>query len=412
MSARKVYYLLSGVRAFLMYIVFTVSAIYFIKEAGLDPLQLVLVGTVMEISIMLFEIPTGFIADHLSRKWSVIIGMFIVGAAHLLEGFYPEFWAIICAYALWGLGYTFFSGAEEAWIADEVKSEGLQKLFFKGSQFSSLGCFAGIFVSVALSFLFSVQIAILLSGGAFILFGIWLIFYMPEHHFVKLERTEASHVRQFASVITKGYKTVRSSAILFSMAGISLMWGLASEGFDRLWEVHLINNLKLTEDSAVFWFGVINAVAFILHIGLVQWIQRKGEGLGERLFIWLLGAINGLLVISMIAFALAGEFWLAIATYWACAILRGLNHPLYTIWLNQKLESKGRATMLSLFGHFDAVGQIAGGPLVGFIALSSVSMGLVVTSLLTIPVLFLLWVAKRHLHAGEKITVPADQSAG
>ncbi|MCD7034374.1 MFS transporter [Metabacillus sp. GX 13764] len=408
MNARKVYYLLSGVRAFLLYVVFTVNAIYFIKEAGLNPFQLVLVGTMMEVSIMLFEVPTGFIADRVSRKASVVIGMFIVGAAHLLEGAIPSFWAIALAYGIWGLGYTFFSGAEEAWIADEEKGEGLQKLFLTGSQFASLGNFAGIFASVALSFLFSVQTAILLAGGAFLVFGIWLAIFMPEHHFEKMERNDTSPFHQFAAVVKSGYQTVRGSTILFAMAGISLMWGLASEGFDRLWEIHLIQGLKLTESSAVLWFGIINAVAFLLHIAVVQGIQRRGEELREQQLIGLLGAMNILLVLSMMVFALAGQFWLAIASYWSCALLRGLNHPLYSIWLNQKLESKGRATMLSLFGQLDAIGQIAGGPVVGLIALSSVSLGLITTSLLTIPVLFFLWMARRQ----QKKALHLKQSAG
>ena len=53
---------------------FTVSAVYFVQEVGLNPLELVLLGTVMEATIFLFEIPTGVIADTYSRRLSLIIG--------------------------------------------------------------------------------------------------------------------------------------------------------------------------------------------------------------------------------------------------------------------------------------------------------------------------------------------------
>ncbi|HEY4722459.1 MAG TPA: MFS transporter, partial [Anaerolineae bacterium] len=100
--------------------VFTVSMIYQVTIVGLNPLQLVLVGTVLEASAFLFEIPTGVVADVYSRRLSIIIGWFLIGAGFVLEGLVPRFEAILLAQVLWGLGYTFTSGATEAWIADEV----------------------------------------------------------------------------------------------------------------------------------------------------------------------------------------------------------------------------------------------------------------------------------------------------
>jgi MFS transporter, DHA3 family, tetracycline resistance protein len=408
MEAKKVYFRLTGIRAFLFQIIFTVNAIYFVVEAGLNPLQLVLIGTIMELSIVLFEVPTGAIADHVSRKKSVIIGTILLGLAHLLEGSVPAFWGIATAYAVWGLGYTFLSGAEEAWIADEVQGKGLDKLFLKGSQIASIGKIAGIMASIVISMLFSVQAAILIAGGSFIVLAAWLWVRMPEHRFEKLEREETSQLRQLAGAVQKGYRTVKGNLVLAGMAGIALMWGLASEGFDRLWAIHFLEDIQLAESSAVFWFGVINGVALLLNIGLVEWISRRLNGDGEQRYVRLLLSVNGALAASTLIFALSGEFWLALASYWTSFTLRGLNSPLYSIWLNQKLESKGRATMLSLFGQLDAIGQIAGGPLVGWIAFSfSISAGLFATGLLTVPVLIFLWIAGRY--ASSRVSESSGQ---
>ncbi len=410
MDAKKVYFRLTGLRAFLFQVIFTVNGIYFVIEAGMNPLQLVLIGTVMELSVLLFEVPTGVIADHMSRKWSVVIGMVVLGCAHMLEGAVPVFLSIAVAYAIWGLGYTFISGAEEAWIADEVQGANLESLFFRGSQIASLGQFAGIIVSVVIASLFSIQIAIVAAGVSFLIIAIWLAFRMPEQHFVKMERTEKSQLRQLRSIVQKGYKTVTGNTVLFSMAAISLMWGLASEGFDRLWEVHFLQDIHLPESSTIIWFGVINAVALLLNIVLIQWIKSKVETSGEHRYVWLLLVVNTILVISALVFAISGQLWLALASYWACYTLRGLNSPLYRIWLNQKLESRGCATMLSMFGQLDAFGQIAGGPLVGWIALTfSVQAGLFATGLLMIPVLFFLWVAKSNIHLGQVVKVPIKE---
>ncbi|QED47967.1 MFS transporter [Cytobacillus dafuensis] len=409
MEARKVYYRLTGIRAFLFQVIFTVNAIYFVTVAGLNPLQLVLIGTIMEISVLVFEIPTGVIADHFSRKWSIVIGTVILGCAHLLEGSIPLFLSIGAAYAIWGLGYTFFSGAEEAWIADEVQGKDLDKLFLTGSQMASIGKIIGIAASVAISMLFSVQIAIIAAACSFFILALWLAINMPEKHFVKMERTSHSQIQQMASVIICGFQKIKNNVILLSMAGVSIMWGLASEGFDRLWEVHFLEDIQLSASSAIIWFGLINAIALLLNIGLVKWIEVKASATGELRFVWILLIINSILIVSIFLFAISGNLWLALASYWISSSLRGLNAPLYSIWLNQRLESKGRATMLSMFGQLDAFGQIAGGPLVGWIALSiSIPAGLITTSLLGVPVIFLLWLAKRKM-VGEITSVPMKQ---
>ena len=100
--------------------IFTASSIYQVTVAGLTPLQLVLVGTTLELSVFIFEIPTGVVADVYSRRLSIIIGMFLIGLGFLVEGTFPIFWAILLAQVLWGVGYTFTSGATEAWITDEI----------------------------------------------------------------------------------------------------------------------------------------------------------------------------------------------------------------------------------------------------------------------------------------------------
>jgi MFS transporter, DHA3 family, tetracycline resistance protein len=69
-----------------------------------------------------------------------------------------------------------------------------------------------------------------------------------------------------------------------------------------------------------------------------------------------------------------------------------------SIITNERLQSKGRATTLSMFGQLDAFGQIAGGPLVGLLALyTSVSGGITTSALLILPVLYFLWRMKRKM---------------
>src|SRR6476646_3055049 len=96
--------------SFLMALIFTVSSIYRLQVVHLDALQLVLVGTVLEGSCFLFEVPTGVVADTFSRRLSVLNGVALLGGGEILEGSIPAYWAVLLAQVIAGLGYTFLSG--------------------------------------------------------------------------------------------------------------------------------------------------------------------------------------------------------------------------------------------------------------------------------------------------------------
>lgn len=63
MDIKNIYYFITSSRSFCIHIVFTLNAIYYVSHAGLNPLQLVLIGTIMELAVLFFEIPTGLVAD-------------------------------------------------------------------------------------------------------------------------------------------------------------------------------------------------------------------------------------------------------------------------------------------------------------------------------------------------------------
>jgi MFS transporter, DHA3 family, tetracycline resistance protein len=75
--------------------------------------------------------------------------------------------------------------------------------------------------------------------------------------------------------------------------------------------------------------------------------------------------INVLLIAAVAAFGLAGSFALAIVLLVGAAVLREAIIPLQRAWINQSLESNVRATVMSMNGQADAVGQMAGGPVIG-----------------------------------------------
>jgi DHA3 family tetracycline resistance protein-like MFS transporter len=119
----------------------------------------------------------------------------------------------------------------------------------------------------------------------------------------------------------------------------------------------------------------------------------------------MLGATAGI-SLAMIGFALSPFLLLALGLYLVIDVLRDIRYPLQTAWVNQKLDSKVRATVHSMFGQVDAIGQIAGGPGVGLIAnLASVAAAVTTSGLLLTPALFLIGRANRQSLAEENASV-------
>ncbi|TCI36588.1 MULTISPECIES: MFS transporter [unclassified Exiguobacterium] len=393
MKIQQLYYMVTSSRSLVIQMVFTLNAIYYVTTAELNALQLVLIGTILEVSIFLFELPTGLVADLYGRKRSIVIGTGLIGLAHLLEGGIPEFWAIAIASSLWGIGWTFISGAEQAWIADEMGNQELEQVFLRGAQYSSLGRFIGIGIAVLFAEMTSVQTTIVVAGG--LLIGLALLIWkvIPETRFEPITRAGTSNLLQAKQTVAEGYAHIRGNAILVGLAAITLVWGLASEGFDRLWGAHLIDTFRLSEQAAIYWFGLFYAVAFLLNMLVLKGVETYIKGRYATTLFW----FNVLLILTMLAFAWVGQFFVAVLLYWTIAALRNVHYPLMSVMTNERLPSKGRATILSMFGQVDAFGQVAGGPLIGLVALyTSIQGGLGVSALLLLPMLYFLRRIKHH----------------
>ncbi|MGH2536715.1 MAG: MFS transporter [Candidatus Promineifilaceae bacterium] len=346
------------------------TSLYRVQAAGLGPLELILVGTTLELTVLLCEVPTGILADVYGRRLSVIIGYLIIGAGFLVEAFFPTFAMILLAQVIWGLGHTFTSGAREAWLADEIGEERLEAAYLRASQIGRAGGLAALGLGTALGAL-RLNLPMLAGGALAIGLGLFLALFMPETGFKPAARAERQSWRHLAATFRRGWATVRGRPMLRLMTAITLVYGLSSEGLDRLWEAHLLQSFTFLGRSAVepaVWFGLIRAVQLALVILATGWLGRR---LAARpvatparvLLLLTLGYIAGLILLG-----LAPTFGLALAGVWAVAVFRQVSGPLFEAWINRGLPSEVRATVLSMLGQTDAIGQIAGGPPMGLLA--------------------------------------------
>src|SRR5438128_1080497 len=272
LRAYPVYLILEGVSSLCLATIFTVAAVYRIQNAGLNPFQLVLVGTVLEVSAFCFEVPTGVLADTYSRRLSIIIGVFLLGAAEVFEGSIPVFGIILLAQVISGLGYTFISGATEAWIADEIGEERAGGAYLRGAQVGQIGALVGTFVSVGLASI-QLNLPIIMGGGAIIALAIFLLFAMPERGFQPAPRGEQSSWRAMGQTFRIGVQAVRGRPLMIKILGIGVFFGASSEAFDRLWQAHFLANFRFPNLGAlepVAWFGIINVGAMLVSFGAAE----------------------------------------------------------------------------------------------------------------------------------------------
>ena len=373
-------------------LVFTFSSVYLVQVARLDPLQLVLVGTALEASVFLFEIPTGVVADTYSRRLSVIIGVFLMGGGFVLLGLVPIFIPVLLAQLLWGIGFTFTSGALQAWISDEIGEENTPSAYVRGMQLGSLGSFTGTLLAAGLGNL-ALHIPILGGGALFFLLGFGLVLLMPEDGYHPTPPAERSTFQQMWGALRNGTQMIRRRPALVSILLIGFVFGVYSEGYDRLWVAHMLERFTfpaLGALSTVTWFAVIRAAGMLLNAGAAELVNRKLDLNKTRRLAWMLAVNSAALLICLVAFALGRWFGLAVGLTIAIRVIRTVNDPLYTAWVNHRLDPSTRATVISMSSQVDALGQIAGGPLVGLIARQvSLQAGLLASAVLLSPILVL-----------------------
>lgn len=389
-GAYAVYLIYSAAFALFGSVVWTVNLVYQVEQVGLSPIQIVLVGTALELSYFLFEIPTGIVADVYSRRLSVIIGTFMLGGGFVVMGAVPEFWVLMLSQVICGIGFTFLSGAQEAWIADEIGEERAGQAYVRGAQVGTVGALVGIPIAIALGSL-DLALPIVVGGAATVVLGGFLLLVMGETGFQGGSRDDFTRWQSMKSTFHGGTRMIRSRPVLLTIIGIAAVFGMFNEGWDRLSVPHLLENFAFPAYggfSAVVWIGGIKFVVQLLGIGALEIVRRNVNLNSHGAVSRTLFAINGCLIVAVVAFGLSGSFMLAVGTMMAASILRGTIYPLQTAWVNQSLDPKVRATVISMTGQGDSFGQIFGGPAVGGIGslfglrAAMVSAGAILTPIL------------------------------
>jgi MFS transporter, DHA3 family, tetracycline resistance protein len=272
-------------------------------------------------------------------------------------------------------------------------------VYLRGEQADYLGSLLGVGGSVLLATV-ALSVPLLVGGALTIALGLILFLVMPERNFRPSPREGRSSLQQVAATARGGARLVRARPVLIMLLLVALVTGMSEEGFDRLYAKHFLDGLGLPALGGldpVVWFGIISAGSLVLSYVAAEILGRNLNVGDAAVAARLLLALNAITIAGMLAFALSGSFALALAAFWLTSLARTVSEPLYLTWLNEGVDPKVRATVISIGSQSGALGEASAGPVVGAIGnLAGVRSALTLAALILSPALLLYARAIRH----------------
>lgn len=340
-----------------------VTSVYLVVDADLSPSQLVLIGAAQGFVALMFEIPAGVVADAISRKWSLVCSHALMGTAMIATGLVTDFGLLVATQMLWGLSWTFASGADVAWITDELDEPArISVVLVRSGRAQLTGAAAGIVCVGALAALMERSVAMVLAGAAMLLLGLYVVARFHERRFVpaSTRRWSASW-----SILVRGsVLVIRSRAILHMFAATLLVNG-AWVAFGRLQARRLVD-IGLPSDPVV-WFTALGVLTLLVGAAALRIVERQIDDQGTALRGYAIACAAG--VVGSIGLAGAPE---EVSGSAAVLLVAGIALPLTrtigTIWVNRQTSGDVRATVHSFLAQAEYLGEIAFGLAIAAVA--------------------------------------------
>ena len=331
---------------------------------------------------MIFEMPTGLVADTYGRKISVILSALVSVISGIFFIFFPILFGFIIAEILNGLGETLRSGALEAWLVDSLKYEGKEEkvkyAFAQGTKYRIIGNLSGLILGGYLASL-NIKLVWVPFTIIFFILNIFLILKMKEEY--KIERTISDRVlSKISETIKKSLTVIKSQKMILALLLLALFSEFSFETISQYWQVHFSENLFIKTEY-FGWILVISSIATILLIDKVTQLSERFKPEISSLVI-----LEILFLFSLLVIALTFSPLLAIIFFILLQSFASFKEPIFLDLYNKHIPSEQRATLLSFQSLVGSGGEVLAGLCIGVVALK---FGLRITFGLGSVVLFL-----------------------
>ncbi len=331
------------------------SSLYFVLEADLSASQLVLLGTVVGVTLLLGEVPAGVWADTISRKWSLVIAHVLMGAGMLMTGVVTSFPLLVATQVLWGSGWAFSSGADVAWMTDELdRPDTVARVLAAGARRELVGGATGLLAFGVLGWAVGLAAAIVASGALMTLLGVFVAARFAENAFTP---TREQRSRASLSILRRGFALARADReILLMLAATMIVNGAGMVAW--LFPKELVD-LGFPDDP-VPWYTALGILAFVVGAAALRVVQARIDAVGAARRAYALACFTGLLGLIVVASApdaVIASVGVLLVTGVAFSVTRVVS----VIWINRRTSSDVRATVHSFLSQAESIGEIVAG---------------------------------------------------
>jgi MFS family permease len=342
----------------------------FLLDAGLSNLEAFAANAFFTLGMVIFEIPTGVVADTLGRRASYLLGTIVLSGGTALYWLMwlwsAPFWAWALVSILLGLGFTFFSGAVDAWLVDALRASeytgDLEPVFSKGMIVGGIAMLAGSVLGGVVAQLTDLGVPFLIRAGILVLMFVIAFLAMRDIGFTP-DRSEGplTAVRTvFRGSVKHG---LGNPPVRYLMLAAPFTAGVGIYVFYAL-QPYL---LDLWGDPTAYSIAGL-AAAIVAGSQIVGGLlaPRVRRLFKKRTTVLIIAGAIG--VVLLLVLGIVPNFWVALALLTVWGISASIDDPVRRSYLNDLIPSKQRATVLSFESLMGNVGGIGIQPALGRVA--------------------------------------------
>lgn len=340
----------------------------FLLDAGLSNLEAFAANAFFTAGMVVFEVPTGLVADTWGRRTSYLLGTITLAGSTLL---YYLLWEITAPFWLWavvsmllGLGFTFFSGAVEAWLVDALNfaeyEGGLETVLGRGQMIAGVAMLGGSVAGGVIAQATTLGVPFLLRVG--VLLAMFVVAWRLMHDLgFTPEGTKTHPLRATRAVFSASVEHgLGNPPVRWVMLAAPFASGVGFYTFYAL-QPYL---LELYGDPEAYAVAGL-AAAIVAGSQIVGgYAAPRIRGLfRKRTTALILGGIVSSVILALLGFT--DVFWIALVLLVLWGLIFAADMPIRQAYLNDMIPSQQRATVLSFDSLMGSTGGVVIQPVLG-----------------------------------------------
>jgi len=379
----------------------------FLLDAGLNNAEAFAANAFFTVGMVVFEIPTGVVADTRGRQLSYVLGAATLILATLLYWVmwqvHAPLWGWAIASILLGLGFTFFSGATEAWLVDALHATGFQghldHVFGRAQTVAGAAMLGGTVAGGLVAQVTNLGVPYIIRAA---MLGVTLVVA------IRFMRDIGFSPDREASPV-KAVRNVLKGSIDGGLRNPPVRWLMLAAPFTAGTGIYIFYAaqpylLELYGDPKAYSIAGLAAAIFAgVQIGgglLVPYVRRL---FGRRTDALLIGGVLGIAFLAILGLKPGFVVALALLALWAC--IGAVTRPMRSAFLNGVIPSEQRATVLSFDSLMGSAGGVVAQPILGRVAdVSGYAASYLVSAAVQVVALPLVFLARLERSPSDAIT--------